>query len=576
MSKGKVWSSVKFVFLIAAGLALLNFTLEFVPSIERFRINDDTRQNLFWAWEGDTASPFYDDLLAAHAQALTPIGVRLIYESLAKLGIEPAIANKFVEATLIICSLLLLALVARSFFSKNTLAWAFTLILGIRAPEFLRPLFGGMSRGFGPPLQMFVILGALKDRPLWMALAIFAEAYFHPPSVVCSVPVFIAWLTLYLFRRPEKERRLRKAQLGSILVVIVTLVLLALDSQKVDQRLGPIGNYEEVAQTGAFNEDSRWANERIGSILSEAVQAVTVPVKLSLNYWYSLGGLLAVPSPLVKRVRLIVFLVLLVIGSWFALRTNHSTPTLKPVVILSIAVLAALGGNILARMFLFKLYFPNRYLVPAFPLISLLLSGWALAGLVSSVRVKYRPLSTGFVTAVILLILGTGFRPGEGLTADERSNRDLLFFVSSLPQDAVIAGPPRIMNSVPLLARHRALVTSEHFLPLFPKYYREINNRLEATIRALFAEDSRPLSVLAESHGVTHLVVDLNLYSSLPPECSCVPRTTPSKVAPAPFDTFARKLEGGRPASDFVPVAEALSGKAVWNNECFAVLAISQ
>ncbi len=80
-------------------------------------------------------------------------------------------------------------------------------------------------------------------------------------------------------------------------------------------------------------------------------------------------------------------------------------------------------------------------------------------------------------------------------------------FVETLPAGVLIAGHPKYMDDVPILARRSVLCNYKLAHPWYSTYYEEVRRRTEATFEAIYATDATAINRLAEEWGVTHLVV---------------------------------------------------------------------
>jgi hypothetical protein len=90
-------------------------------------------------------------------------------------------------------------------------------------------------------------------------------------------------------------------------------------------------------------------------------------------------------------------------------------------------------------------------------------------------------------------------------------------FLAALPPDALVAGwPADVINNVPYLSHHRALVTFETHQAFHEAFVQEMRRRMRALIDATFAQDAAPLRHLRDAFGVTHLLFDVRHLTQPP------------------------------------------------------------
>ncbi len=174
--------------------------------------------------------------------------------------------------------------------------------------------------------------------------------------------------------------------------------------------------------------------------------------------------------------------------------------------------LAAVIGYVAADLFFMRLYIPNRY------------TRYSLAVLVALWHARNWDLILDRVPsrlAQILLVSGLIVAGGyayqdtfrQGKDTSDRSRYDgLCELVATLPEKSLIAGPPRRLDDVMLRSKRSVLTTYKLAHPWFTTYYAMIEERTRDDLRALFATTPEAINMLHRKYGVTHLVVEPNLY----------------------------------------------------------------
>ncbi len=175
-------------------------------------------------------------------------------------------------------------------------------------------------------------------------------------------------------------------------------------------------------------------------------------------------------------------------------------------------LLAAIVGYIAADLLFMRLYIPNRYTRYS---LAVLVALWHARNwdLILD-RVPWR---WARVLAVVALLAVGGYAYRDtfriGKDTQDRSRYDgLCEFVATLPEKSLIAGPPRRLDDIMLRSKRSVLTTYKLAHPWFTGYYGLIEQRTRDDLRALFADTPGPINALHSTYGVTHLVIEDNLY----------------------------------------------------------------
>ncbi len=174
--------------------------------------------------------------------------------------------------------------------------------------------------------------------------------------------------------------------------------------------------------------------------------------------------------------------------------------------------LAAVIGYTVADTFFMHLYIPNRYTRYS---LAVLVALWNARNW--DLMLARVPSRLGRVLLVMVLIAAGGyaykdtFRQGKD-TGDRSRYDELCAFVATLPEGILVAGPPRRLDDIMLRSKRSVLTTYKLAHPWFTGYYALIEERTKDDLRALFAYSPEPVNLLHTKYGVTHLVVEYDLY----------------------------------------------------------------
>jgi hypothetical protein len=85
--------------------------------------------------------------------------------------------------------------------------------------------------------------------------------------------------------------------------------------------------------------------------------------------------------------------------------------------------------------------------------------------------------------------------------------------VRSLPADAVIAGSPRAVDPIPVVAHRRVLVSYETAIPLYSDYYGEVKARIGRLLDGYYATSMGEVGRFCRDDGLAALLVDLEDFT---------------------------------------------------------------
>jgi hypothetical protein len=172
----------------------------------------------------------------------------------------------------------------------------------------------------------------------------------------------------------------------------------------------------------------------------------------------------------------------------------------------------------LAHLVLFKLYHPNRYTFQSLGLAAVWVLGANLDPFIERVRwlwqktvgdrlrISLRPWEWCFVGMALMVTLiynldfPTTSKPGQ-------KSFEMIRAVAGLPKDTMVAGYPRYMNDIPIMAKRSVLVNEETSLPYFPAYWNVLKERTWDFFDAYYAPDFAAVEAFAAKHKVGALVV---------------------------------------------------------------------
>jgi hypothetical protein len=482
-------------------------------------INDDVRQQIFWMQQWGDPELFPGDLLTDYARAYVTWGVKGLYRLASPLLDLPTLSKWFPGLSFVILSLggkglwLSSPAAAPITFSKWLPGLLFVFLgwclfrIGVRLgsrrlgwfmvglywlmPFFLDHLAGGLARAFAAPLLAFFCLCWLAASPWGLALALLLQALFIPYIfLVGALATTLAWLAA----RSGRWTGASFLNWGHLLTVAAGLSVVWLMNQQFDAAgFGPLVSAGDLAGRPEFTARGRYAIYPVPSILWEVVSPweFIAPFREGGIILGALGCALLLGAAVWGGRSL----------DWRDLKVR-----LQPFYYL---LLASALLYVLARIFLLKLFVPDRYLVYTLNLCYLV--GLALGLNAALVR---RPWPRGAAAAVLVLVAVLGGMRLQGVGLFDYSRyRPLYAALSQTPKNALIAGHPNLMDNVPTFAQRPALATFELAHPWSQGYWQQLRPRLEDFFTAYYADDPRVVRDFGRKYHVSFLVVDARHFT---------------------------------------------------------------
>jgi hypothetical protein len=469
---------------VAVMSATIFFYAHFPAFTQPFIINDDANQQIFWMQQWLDPGLFQGDLLSDYARHYVPWGVQGLYW-LASWVVSPLNFSRLLPGALFVFLAACLYRIGGKL-GDRTLAWVTVGVYWLM-PFFLDNLAGGLARGFAAPLLALFLLCWLRRQPRGLAAVLLLQALFIPYIFLgCAAAVALAWLAGRTGRVnpppfPSRPAHFLFLALGAGLVVLMSL---SFDLAGY----GPLVSAGEMAHRPEFTAGGRFPILPVPSLLWEL-----------LSPWEAIapfkdGG------PLAGATVAAVLAVLAVIGAcrvdWRALRDR-----LQPLWWLGVSSVLL---YFLARLFLLRLFVPDRYVMYTFNLYYCLFLALSLK---AALKIDQWPRNLAILALIMAATLGGLRLQGVGLK-DYSAYQALYAALGQTPKDALIAGHPNLMDPVPTFARRRAFATCELAQPWSRGYWQQLRPRLDDLFRAYYAADPREVLAFCRKYQISFLVVD--------------------------------------------------------------------
>jgi hypothetical protein len=479
------WTRVPWPEIMVALISGVVFVLAHFQALANpFIINDDVRQQLYWMQQWQDPALFPGDFLTGYARAYVTWGVKGLYW-LASWWVSPLAFSKLLPGFLFVFLSFCLFKIGTNL-SDRRLGWTMAACFWLM-PFFLDNLAGGLARSFAAPLLALFWLGWQARRPWVMAGALLLQALFIPYIFLVAAPAsLLAWLLARLGRDnpppfPAQAVHFVLLGLGAVLAVAMNLQFAA-------GGYGPLVSAQEMVNHPEFYAHGRYPILPEASLLWELISPWEfIP---PFQEWGPVAGGLTCAG----------LLALLAAGFW-RLDWPSFRQALKPAGYLGLSSLAL---YFLARLFLLQLFVPNRYLMYTLNLFTCL---FLALGLKTALQVERWPRHLGILVLVAVAGLGAWRLQGVGLK-DYSAYRAVYAALVSTPKDALMAGHPNLMDTIPTFAQRRAFVTYELAHPWSRGYWAKLKPRLADLFKAYYAADPQEVVAFCRKYGIAWLIVD--------------------------------------------------------------------
>ena len=386
-------------------------------------------------------------------------------------------------------------------------AWG-TVFLAASSTMFTSNALGG----FTPRIVAYPLVAvgawALTEARLGVACAIIWIGALLYPQVGLMIGVMLAWWLL-LIKEPHRQAlegwslRGRAGFVAAVAAVSLVLLLPQLAAQ------GAYGDRLVATDLTEFPEIGPDGRYSYGDRLP--LRPMLLPLSFMNTFFSGLGDgpipslslKLAFPAIWSVQVAFIVSLIIAInalVGSWSLGREDAAFRRLGTVLWGSIALYFA------AFLLYPHLYMPSRYHWYTVPVLLVIATPVAIRSLIPGRdETRKQLVATGLLLVLFIVMGGRG---DVNELAERETRHDLMDTLRALPHDVVIAGWPRTMDNVGLIAHQNTILDYETHQVL----HRGVAQRLRGVANALFdayyAQGPEPLRQLRDEFGVTHLLLE--------------------------------------------------------------------
>jgi len=486
---------IQIEFLIILLAFAIGINSQFTAFVNRYVINDDVNQNIYWMQQFRDNSLFRNDLLTEYAKNYQPWGLVALYYMFSFV-MCPIIISKILPIILLALSSLYVFKLLKQITNSNYTGFLGSFILMI-TPVFLGRMVGGHAHAFGYPLIIAFLYYLVKKEYLKSSVIMILQCLFYPI-------IFLLSALTYLFtfiRIRYKNISFDKSNSKRMSFILGMLICFSILSGKYiftyNPSIGTTVTRRQIVNNPAFYAGGRCEefptaplarevgrNVERGTFFHQVLKRHTkiVPIKI-----------------IMLNSNVILILVVLFLISEIVKRKIVFPPEILFLFFSSILMYK------ISDLLLLKLFLPTRYLQYSIPTISLIIFTIAIGQLITnieSIRIK----RVFQIVVVVLILLNLNINKKVSLI-DMSYDKNLYEYLSSLPKDAMIAAHPYLADGIPTFAQIKVFIKYELSYPFFDNYWETIKKRTFDFFDAYYSEDPGSIYRFCEENGVDYLVV---------------------------------------------------------------------
>jgi hypothetical protein len=504
----RFWLGLSLLFAFLFGIDIVNLAFS-----DRYLIQDDARQHIFWMQKFVDRELFKNDLIADYFQSVAPLGFSSLYQIVSSLGVPPFLFNKVLPLFLGLITTGYCFAVCLKIIPVPFAAFLSTLFLNQNL-WLMDSLSSGTPRSFVYPIFLAFLYYLLKKSLFPCLLTIVIEAAFYPQLIFISIVLLIFQLFSWKNRTIVFTKTNIFLVISSLCVAIVSLLIYAPNSAKFAPVLSvdlakTLPELAEGGRTAFFLSDRFFfwlLAPRSGFFPHEWLYAWSY---ISVCVFFCCLGLCLI---WLDR-----------IFAWFPLCRKVEE---KSFIFWQI-IAASLITFSIAHLYLFKFHLPSRYTQHSIRIIMAWGDGITVTIVLDAIFKKFKKniwRSSHVKILTIAFSLLVFFTPVYVAKANPQylkavgflhGEAPLLYqFLSDRPKDSVIASLSEEADFIPSLAHRSVLVSEEYSIPYHQGYYQQIRQRTQDLITAQYSPDLREVRKFLQRYKVNLWLVDRRAFET--------------------------------------------------------------
>lgn len=548
----KIRRNLKLIYVLIAASGVYIFS-QWDALTNPYVIGDDVRQQIFWMQKWSDPELFTDDLLTEYAMNYVPWGVKAIYVATHSF-INPLQFSSILSGILFVLTAgFLFGLGLRL---GDQLTSVLTVCLYCFLGHFMENITSGVSRSFAYPLLAAYLFFLSAKNLIGTGAVILLASVLNPYIfLLCLVtqalflihhywPAIASWLPGYVRFKYFSRPRLSKSE------PFIERIHSDADFLQPDRfDNGPLRHSSIVISILLAGSGGFFFLLRYFFFSTNTFGTLVTPGDMIGHAEYSAVGRYEIfpqPSFLTEIIHPWIFNLPFIqwgpLPAWFfalvGLAIIGYAVCSRRKLVMDLSILRVLGYLLVsslllyvaARIFIFRLFVPSRYIEFSFNIFFCLVIAKclrvAMVGWVSD-RTIFPLLTTLLIILASLQVYHVG-------VFDYSNDAKLYRFFDTTPKNVLIAGHPEVMDNVLTFARRKAFVTYELSHTWYASYWNVIKKRTFDFFRAYYSGDPRDIYSFCRKNGIDYLVVRDSDFSE--------EKLKKGGLYFEPFDSFIRDL----------------------------------
>ena len=467
-----------FLFVISSAVV---FVSQQEALTNKYFFNDDCNQYTFAYYKLNDPQLFQDDIFTTYSLRYNTKVVIFIYALFGKI-IDPLLLSKILPFILCFLATFYAFLIGEE--SDSVEVGFLAAVLFIVNSWTFACFSGGHAKAFVFPLLLSFIFCLMKKKYLALSIILFLQIFTYPPIAVVSMLTLFLLFFVPLEQTKGQPRNIKEIKFFSILLFLASLLLCGL-YWIPDDFMGPLFSFEEIINMPEFYSGGRDPHF-IDSLITLHKDSVSENIIGIRPY--------APPTWILFFLSFIGFILVLI-------------KKIKVHRVLSAVCLSGTMLFLMAWLAFFHLFSPGRYLKFAPFIYLIFLSALTL----NYIFKKILPERIKILVLIIAIILT--YKPFLNGNIEYYGEKDLYDFLSTLPENSLIAGHPKEMDAIPLLCKRKVFVQRESSLPYYKKYYGEITRRINDFFKLYYSSDTNEAKKINRLHGINYIVIKKEHFS---------------------------------------------------------------
>ncbi len=478
---------------LALGFALLlTLWVEHRVLSDPAALNDDVRNQIYWMARIANPAAFSQDYIAHYfTQPLFISPVLWLLYLVGGQWLTPVQLSQVLPFGMAVLTTFLLFQYARRY--QNAL-YAFWVCFCFNCALWIfKNMAGGLSRSFIYPLLFWTLWQLHLKNWYWLGLGLVLSAIIYPPAFFLGF-ILLLIETVYLANQDGMRNQRLICLLGSFSGSLGLLLWRSANSAETQPLFGPLNSNQSIAGLPDFASGGRVVLFPWGNFSEGWEESWMEPLR-----W--LGQILERTPNLYILIPTAGFGLALLLYNRYA--KQHWGPLLIPAQVWRLLISSSIL-YVIAWVFLFYFYVPERYFQYTLPLIPTFMIGAMIYQLQQRYSTTKRWAYLG-LAALGLLITSLFWR--ADLMNPKESERHLYSFLETTPAHSMIAASPGLASNIPLYAYRSVFISNEAYIPFHQGYFKVIKDRLKSFLTAYYAVDAQSLSDFVRQNHINYFVV---------------------------------------------------------------------